>query len=103
MDKSFANYTDAQFYAQTVIEAMRNGNIFAEDLINLENVGGSTQFRVDSKKLIDKLAAIINNPTPGRIDSRQPGLPDFTGICDMSGMTFNFNLNLTIPEHAKLH
>ncbi len=101
MEKSFNSYIDAQNYAEKVIEAMRNGNIFAQDIINFEQVGDTTLFRVDSKKLIDKITHIINNPMPGVAGAVQPGFPDFSSICDMSKLNINFNLNLSIPDSAK--
>ncbi len=101
MDKSFTKYTDAQAYAESIIEVLRNGNIFAEDLIAFESVGDSTIFRVDSSKLIEKITKILSNPLPGAAGMSQPGLPDFRSICDMGNFNLNLSMNLSIPDSAK--
>ena len=103
MDKSFKNFTDAQFYAESVIDVLRKGNIFSQDLITFEQVGDSTLFRVDSKKLIEKITNIINNPIPGQAGMSQPGLPDFRNLCDMSEFKLNLNMSFSIPDSAKIN
>lgn len=95
-------FTDAQNYAEQVIDAMKNGNIFSQDIISFEQCGDTTIFKVDSKKLVEKITQILNNPMPGVSGMSQPGFPDFSSICDMSKINVNFNLNLTIPESAKV-